>query len=96
MLNIPAYTYLERGSFADLSTDQTVTPPMGASGMLVQAFTQNVQYELYGTGIDANSLEIVAGQNPLFIPVDTSMLIRFHESAASATLRYQFVRARAL
>ena len=78
-------------SNASLSSAVTLTVPDGASGVLVQAITQNIRYTLDGTVPTASlGFRLTAGDAPIMIPIEGATL-KFIQETATATLQYQFV-----
>ena len=69
----------------------TLTPPIGATKLLIQALTQNVRFTLSGHNPTATKgFQLVAGDPPTVIPIATEMEIRVVEETATADLQYQW------
>lgn len=76
---------------ADISSAVELTPPAGATKLLVQALTQNVRYTLDGTTPTASKgFQMKAGDPPIVIPIDDDTTITVIEEAATADLQYQW------
>lgn len=82
------------GSHSDggaISTAQTLTPEVGATKLLIQALTQNVRYTLDGTTPTASKgFQLVAGDPPIIIPINSDVTVKVIEESATADLQYQF------
>ena len=82
-------------SGATISSATVLTIPAGASGILIQTFTQNVRYTLDGTiPTSAVGFQLKAADPPVFIPLDSDVIFTVIEEAATAVLQYQFLRAK--
>lgn len=78
---------------ASLGSAVTLTRPEGANAIIVTASGQNVRYTVDGTTPTATTgLLILTTVTPQIIPVADGVTIKVIESAASATLNYQWVR----
>lgn len=76
-----------------LSSAVTLTIPAGATGVYVQALTQNINFTMEGTTPTSTvGFTLVANDPVLAIPITTRTVLKFIEVAASATLKYQFYR----
>lgn len=76
---------------SSLSSAVTLTPPTGATKLLIQAFTQNIRITLDGTTPTASTgFQIVAADPPLMIPVGSGMSIKVIQETASASIQYQW------
>lgn len=78
-----------------ISSATALTPPAGlaagAAKLLIQALTQNVRYTLDGTTPTASKgFQLVAGDPPIIIPVDSSTVVKVIEEAATADIQYQW------
>lgn len=69
-----------------------VAPAGGAGGILVQAVTQNISYvlSLGQSPTAAIGFVLVAGNDPIYIPLGTNMGISFFRVASGAILQYQW------
>lgn len=69
-----------------------VAPAGGAGGILVQAITQNISYVLsLGQAPTATiGFVLIAGNDPIYIPLGTNMNISFFRVTAGAILQYQW------
>ena len=76
---------------AVISTAAALTPPTGATKILIQALSQNVRFTLDGsTPTAAIGFQLAAGDPPIVIPLGTGMTIKVIEEAATASLQYQW------
>lgn len=76
----------------NLSSDQTLTVPAGADGILLQAITQNVRIRLDGSAATTSvGFQIKAGDQPTLIQVTAGHIIHMIEEAATASLQSQAV-----
>jgi hypothetical protein len=74
-----------------ISSATTLTPPTGATKILIQALTQNVRVTLDGTNPTATlGFQLKAGDPPLLIPLGNSTVLKVIEEAATADLQYQW------
>lgn len=77
-----------------LSSAKPILIPTSASGVIVQAITQNVRMRMDGTSPTASmGFQIRAGDPAIYIPSQVGTTLRFIEETASATLEYQLVMA---
>ena len=75
----------------DVSSAVTLTPPAGATKLLIQALTQNVRFTLDGTAPEAaKGFQLKAGDPPIMIPIGRFTVIKVIEEAATADLQYQW------
>jgi hypothetical protein len=75
----------------DISSATTLTPPAGATKLLVQALTQNVRFTLNGTAPEAaKGFQLKAGDPPLLLPLGNGTVLKVIEEAATADLQYQW------
>lgn len=76
-----------------LSSAQTITVPVGASGILVQALSQNVRFTLDPATVPTVSVgfEIRAGDQAVYIAAASGSIIQFIQEAASANIQWQGV-----
>lgn len=76
---------------ATISSATTLTPPSGATKLLIQAMSQNVRFTLDGTTPEAaKGFQLKAGDPPLLIPLGNSTTVKVIQEAATADLQYQF------
>lgn len=76
---------------ATISSATTLTPPTGATKILIQALTQNVRFTLDGTAPTASlGFQLVAGDPAVLIPLGTDTTLKVIEEAATADLQYQW------
>lgn len=83
-------------SNSSLSSVVTLTIPANATGVYVQAITQNIRFVYWnGTQNPTTTVgfQIKAGDPPVLIPATTGQLLKFLEETASAVLQYQFARS---
>lgn len=94
--------YLPLGSLtknSSLSSVVTITAPIRATGLLIQALSQNVRLTIdgttpvTGTGSTGTGYDINAGTAAVLIPVREGQQVRMIEEAASAVVNYQWVRS---
>lgn len=94
--------YLPLGSSTEnssLSSVLTITAPAYATGLLIQALTQNIRITLdgstpaTGTGSTGAGFQIAAGAATVLIPVREGQQIKVIEEAASAVITYLWVRS---
>lgn len=69
-----------------------VAPVGGAGGILVQAVTQNIRYvlSLGQAPTAAIGFVLIAGNDPIYIPLGTNMAISFFRETSGAILQYQW------
>jgi hypothetical protein len=66
--------------------------PIAANYLMVQTHTQNVYYTIDGSTPSAtNGFVLLATQNPVYIPMGTSVIPMFIRAASGAVLQYQWV-----
>jgi len=69
----------------------TLTPPTGATKLLIQALDQNIRITLDGTAPDATTgFQIKAGDPMLLIPLGNATVIKVIEEAATADINMQW------
>lgn len=74
-----------------ISSVQTLTPPAGATKLLVQALTQNIRYTIDGSNPSTTSgFQLKAGDPPIIIPLGNRTIIKVIEESGGASLQYQF------
>lgn len=81
---------------SSLSSVQTLTIPNKATGVYVQALTQNVRFVYWnGTQNPTSTVgfQIKAGDPAVLIPATEGQQLKFIEETASAVLQYQFARS---
>jgi hypothetical protein len=75
----------------DVSSAVTLTPPTGATKLLIQALDTNLRVTLDGTTpTTAKGFQLVAGDPPLLIPLGINTIVKVIEEAASCDLQYQW------
>lgn len=75
----------------DISSAETLTPPAGATKILIQAITQNLRYTLDGTTPEAAvGFQLKAGDPPLLIPLGIGTSLKVIEEAATCVPNYQW------
>lgn len=80
-------------SNATISSATTLTPPTGATLLMIQATGQNVLITLDGTTPTATAgFTLYAGDPPSLVPVAEDAVIQVIESTATARINYQFGR----
>ena len=94
MLSDDAFSFHPVGSHFDgtnISSAVTLTPPTGASKLLIQALSQNVRFTLDGADpTSSKGFQLQAGDPPVVLPVGTGMTIKVIEEAATADVQYQW------
>ena len=69
----------------------TLSLPLNAAGILLQAVTQNIRFTLDGTVPTATrGFQLKAGDPPLYIGLDTGITLKFIREAAGAVLEYEY------
>jgi hypothetical protein len=75
----------------NIAAASTLTPPTGATKILIQATSQNVRLTLDGSDPTASKgFQIVASDPPVMIPVGQGTVIKVIQEAATADLQYQW------
>ncbi len=75
----------------NISAATTLTPPSGATKLLVQTITQNIRYTIDGTSPTASlGFQLRAGDPPIVIPVWPGTTIKVIQEAATAVLTEQW------
>jgi hypothetical protein len=86
--------FIPNGAHADgtvISTATVLTPPAGATKLLIQALGQNVRFTLDGTTPTATlGFQLKAGDPPVLIPSRAGLTITVIEEAATCDLQYQW------
>lgn len=78
-------------TYALSTSPVTLSIPMQASGILVQALTQNARFTLDGTAPSTSKgYQLKAGDPPLFIGIDKGMVLKFCAETAGAILEYDY------
>ena len=78
-------------SNASISSATTLTPPTGASLLMIQATGQNVLITLDGTTPTTTAgFTLYAGDPPSLVPVAPDAVIKVIQSTATARINYQF------
>jgi hypothetical protein len=67
-------------------------PVGGAKGILVQAITQNIRYVLTLGQVPTAAIgfQLIAGNDPIYVPIGTNMFPQFFREASGAILQYQW------
>jgi hypothetical protein len=72
-------------------TSMTLSIPNSASGVLVQALTQNARFTLDGfTPTASKGFQLKAGDPPLFIQITRGMVLKFIAETAGSILEYEY------
>jgi hypothetical protein len=75
----------------DISSATVLTPPTGATKVLMQAVTQNIRYTLDGTTPTATTgFQLVASDPPLLINIESEMTLTVIEETATADIQLQW------
>lgn len=81
----------EHTSNNSLATDVTLTPPEGATKLLVSCDTKNVRFTLKGTTPTTTlGFLITAGNEEKIIPLGDDTVIKVIQVEATAVLQYQW------
>lgn len=92
-VSIAPYLPIGAHNSVTVATVRQVTTPANATGLLVQAITQNIRFTLDGSNpTTTTGFQLKAGDPTVLIPVGPNVTVRFLEETASATLQYQAVR----
>lgn len=92
-VDLPLNPVDAHSSGADISSATPLTPPAGATKLLIQAITQNVRYTLDGTTPTASvGFQLKAGDPPVVIPVGEDTGVKVIQETATASLQYQWVQ----
>jgi hypothetical protein len=78
-------------TLTSLNTTKTLTCPPDARGVLVQARTQDVYFELGNVIPTTNSFVLRQTDGMVLIGLEEGWVLSFLEVSASATLVYQYV-----
>lgn len=74
-----------------ISSATTLTPPAGATKILIQAMVQNVRFTLDGTAPEAaKGFQLKAGDPPVLIPLGNATVLKVIQEAATADIQYQW------
>lgn len=77
------------------TTATTLSVPLNANGILIQALTQNVRFTLDGTTpTSSKGFQLKAGDPPLMIPLQRQIVLKFVAETAGAILEYEYSGAR--
>lgn len=70
----------------------TLSLPLHAEFLLMQAITQNVRYTLDGTAPTAGGLgfQLKAGDPPVMVHLKAGVVMKFLREASGAILQYQY------
>lgn len=83
----------EHKSGTVISGATTLTPPTGATHLLIQALTQNVRYTLDGTAPTASlGFQLRAGDPPVIIPIGAGIVVKVIQELATASLQHQWLK----
>jgi hypothetical protein len=77
-------------SDATISTATVLTPPQGASKVIVQAQEQNVRYTLDGTTPTSAVGFLLYAGDTVTISIGTGTIIKMIEAASGAAIAYQW------
>jgi len=89
------YMMSEQTTIPTLTTAVNVTLPKGATGILVQPFTEDVHINIGHSNVVATTSHFrlsTAMVSPLLIPLVEGTTVSFIENLPGATLSYMFVR----
>jgi len=76
---------------ATISSATTLTPPTGATKIMIQALTQNVRFTLDGTAPTASKgFQLKSGDPAMIISIDSTTVLKVIQEAATADLQYQW------
>ena len=76
---------------ASLGSAVTLTPPAGATKILIQAMTNDVRFTLDSSAPSAtNGFIMIADDPPLLIPLAPDVTVRVIQDAAGAEIQYQW------
>ena len=69
----------------------TLSLPLSASGILMQALAQNIRYTLDGTTpAAASGFQLKAGDPPIYIQFTKGMVLTFFRETSGAILEYEY------
>jgi hypothetical protein len=72
-----------------ISGATTLTPPTGATKLLIQALAQNVRFTLDATVPTASvGFQLKAGDPPLLIPIKAGQVVTVIEETASGNIEF--------
>ena len=92
MMGSPATAVGTQARNAALSAAVSLTAPAGATGLLIQAFTQSVRFTLENTVPTATvGFQVSTTDGVVLIPVTPGQVIKVIEVAASASIEYLWV-----
>jgi hypothetical protein len=78
-------------SYALPGTVVTLSLPKTASGILMQALTQNARYTLDGSDPTASKgFQLKAGDAPLYVQFTKGMALKFIAETAGSILEYEY------
>lgn len=81
----------DHSSGAAIATALTLTPPEGASQIMIQVLTQNARYTMDGTVPTASlGFQMKAGDPPIILHVAYGEVVKIIQEAATASLQYQW------
>lgn len=74
-----------------LTSAVTLTPPTGATKIMLQALTQNVRFTLDGTTPTASlGFQLKAGDPAVIVQIGNDVTLKVIEETATADLQYQW------
>lgn len=80
-------------SILNIGNIYTINVPSGTRYLLVQAIDQNIRYVISGKVCDpsqTSGFQLIAGNDPLAIPVHVGNVVKFVAEAAGARLELQY------
>ncbi len=78
-------------SNSTLSAAVALTPPAGATRLLIQAFGANVRYTLDGTAPTATvGFRLTADADPVLLLIGAGMTVTIIQEATGASIQYQW------
>ncbi len=76
------------------ATVLTLSVPLNANGIMVQALTQNIRYTLTGTDPSiSRGFQLKAGDPPRFLGICKGVTLKFFREASGAVLEYEYQEA---
>lgn len=82
-------------TYALATSAVSLSVPLNANGILVQALTQNARFTLDGTIPTASKgYQLKAGDPPLFIPLTAGLALKFIAETAGSIIEYDYSRPR--
>jgi len=75
----------------NISSATTLTPPTGATKIMMQAVGQNVRFTLDGTAPTASKgFQLAAGDPPVIVPMGLRTTLKVIQEAATPDFNYQW------